>query len=337
QWSTICPYISSTTTAPARARLRPRSTLPLTCSKTDHGPAEAGHRRDPRAPTRRAPALSVVSAFRRTVIVSLLAALLPLVARLGGEPRVLDGDPDREVIEALKRVIADAEHVVDRIVVETADAGAPGAGGFGLEIQHLADHTRFPEQAAIERRPESGEARVEVGQHAEAEEAVGGDVLIAAQTLRLRAAVAAREQEERQRVMRAPPEKLGVARLAQPFQRRTIAHEQIKSRLHFVDAVNEQRQVNPRVPPQRIPRRGLSRHRALQDREEAVRGDRRGAVERDGAAPLQDELARVRRVEGSGMVFCRLIEKTIPDPSLPARRFGDLVDERPLHVVFAQL
>ena len=36
------------------------------------------------------------------------------------------------------------------------------AGGFGLEIEHLPDDARFPEQMAVERRTVLREAGVEV-------------------------------------------------------------------------------------------------------------------------------------------------------------------------------
>ena len=80
--------------------------------------------------------------------------MLPRVARLRRQPRVLDRDADREVIQALERVTGEPEHLVHRIVVEAADAGGARAGGFGLEIQHLADDAGFPEQVAVERRAE---------------------------------------------------------------------------------------------------------------------------------------------------------------------------------------
>src|SRR5207249_3188611 len=89
----------------------------------------------------------------------------PRITRLGRQARVLDRNPDREVIQRLERVIGQAEDLVDRIVVKAADAGAARAGGFGGEVQHLTDNPRFPEQVTIERRAERVEARVELGDH----------------------------------------------------------------------------------------------------------------------------------------------------------------------------
>src|SRR5262249_49389430 len=104
---------------------------------------------------------------------------LPVVSRLGRQTRVLHPRADGEVIQALKRVTREAEHVVDGIVVEAPDAGAARAGGLRFEIQHLADDARFPEEMAIERRAELVEARVEVRDHAEAEISVARDLLVA--------------------------------------------------------------------------------------------------------------------------------------------------------------
>src|SRR5207249_2767283 len=97
---------------------------------------------------------------------------LPRVPRLGGEPRVLDRHADRKVIQALKRMPAEPEHLVHRVVVEAADAGAACAGGFGGKIQPLADHACLPEQVAVEGRTELLQAGVELGNHAETEESV---------------------------------------------------------------------------------------------------------------------------------------------------------------------
>src|SRR5919197_1160741 len=94
--------------------------------------------------------------------------------------------------QALKRVVGHAEDVVNGIVVEATDAGAARACRFRLEIQHLADDARLPEKVTVERRPELMQARVEVGDHAEAEEAVGRNVLIAAHARREAPAIAVR-------------------------------------------------------------------------------------------------------------------------------------------------
>src|SRR5438105_7939393 len=95
------------------------------------------------------------------------SGLLPFVSRLGREARIFHRHPDREVIQALERVIAHAEQIVHAVVEEAADACRAPAGGFGLEIQHLTSDARLPEEMTIERWAALGEARVEVGEHSE--------------------------------------------------------------------------------------------------------------------------------------------------------------------------
>ena len=56
---------------------------------------------------------------------------------------------------------------------------ASDTGGFRLEIKHLAHHTRLPEKVAIEPGPVSPNRFGEFGNHAQAEETIGGDVLVA--------------------------------------------------------------------------------------------------------------------------------------------------------------
>jgi len=53
--------------------------------------------------------------------------------------------------------------------------------------------------------------------------------------------------------------------------------------------MHEQQKMNPRIPPQGIPRRVVARHHAPEHLEEKRRSDRRTAIERDGAAALQHE------------------------------------------------
>ena len=90
-----------------------------------------------------------------------------------------------------------AQHVVDRVVVKATDSGAAGACRLGFQIQHLSDDARLPEQLTVERRAEFLQARVELGEHAEAEESIGGDVLIAADARGEPPAVAASQPNQR--------------------------------------------------------------------------------------------------------------------------------------------
>src|SRR5947207_5094816 len=114
---------------------------------------------------------------------SCLSGRLPRISGFRRQPRVLHGYAKREVIQTLKRVTREPEDLVDWIVVKAADAGAPCAGGLGGEVQALADHARLPEQMTIERRAELLQAGIEFREHPEAEETVGGDLLIAAHSL----------------------------------------------------------------------------------------------------------------------------------------------------------
>src|SRR5262249_40477392 len=92
------------------------------------------------------------------------------------------------------------------------DARCARAGGFGCEVQHLADDARLPEQMAIERRPEPIEALIELGDHAEAEKPVRGDVLIAAHAPCEGTAIAVRQADERERIARLLHQKLPAQR-----------------------------------------------------------------------------------------------------------------------------
>src|SRR5262245_3355408 len=106
---------------------------------------------------------------------------------------------------------------------------------------------------AVERRTELGEAGVELRQHAEAEEAVRGDVLVAADTPGEGAAIAAREQEQRQAIGDLLPDEISGQRTLQRLSRPWISNQQVKARLDIGDAMNEQAEMNPRVPPQHVP------------------------------------------------------------------------------------
>src|SRR6478736_3028078 len=79
------------------------------------------------------------------------ACLLPRVTRRRGQPRVLDRYPNREVVQTLKCVSGESEDMMDRVVIEAADARTPHTSCFSLQIQRLPDDARFPEQVSIER------------------------------------------------------------------------------------------------------------------------------------------------------------------------------------------
>src|SRR5688500_607541 len=118
------------------------------------------------------------------------------VRRQGGESRVVHRAADGEVVERLELEVPQAEHLVHRVVEEAADAGRAHAGGFGFEVEHLSEESGLPEEAAVERRPVLDQRRLVLGEHAEREGAVAGDVLAAAHLRGERARVAALEEEE---------------------------------------------------------------------------------------------------------------------------------------------
>ena len=64
-----------------------------------------------------------------------------------------------------------------RIVEVAADTGTPDAGGFGFQIQHLADQTSFPKQARIQPGTMTCQRGRVFGNHPKTEAAITGDVL----------------------------------------------------------------------------------------------------------------------------------------------------------------
>src|SRR5438046_5111040 len=99
---------------------------------------------------------------------------------------------------------------------------------------------------AVEGRTELGEACLEIGKHPQAEKAVRGDLLIAAQSLREPSTVAAMEQKDRQRGMGALPEEVTTAGRLQSFERPWISRKHVQPRLDIVYTVHEEREVNAR-------------------------------------------------------------------------------------------
>ena len=86
-----------------------------------------------------------------------------LSARL--DPRVIDRSSHGEMIKALKAVLLNAENGVNRIVEETADAGAASSPCLRLQIQALPDHSGFPKKIPVKRRAVHFERRLELCKH----------------------------------------------------------------------------------------------------------------------------------------------------------------------------
>src|SRR5206468_12719886 len=132
----------------------------------------------------------------------------------------------------------ETQHVVDGVVVETADAGAARTGSFGLEIEHVSDHAGFPEQMTVERRAELIEAGAEFGEHAEAEEPVRGDILIAADSGREPPAVAASQTHQRYRIGCRLPQKVASTSCPQRSGGVLMPRQEIQTRLAAILAVH---------------------------------------------------------------------------------------------------
>ena len=98
------------------------------------------------------------------------------------------------MVQALELIAFQPQHVVNRIVEVAANAGRTETGSLSFEIQHLPHHPGFPEKIAIEPTPMLLDRFSKLRDHAEAEETISSNVLMAAQPLRLFSAVCFDEQ-----------------------------------------------------------------------------------------------------------------------------------------------
>jgi len=99
-------------------------------------------------PAERTPSHDAIleGAFIEGTSVSLPWRLLEMcVWRMRSQAGVVDVLPDGEVVKALKRQAVDSQDVVHRVVEEATDPGRADAGSFRFQVQHLAQHTGFPE------------------------------------------------------------------------------------------------------------------------------------------------------------------------------------------------
>jgi hypothetical protein len=111
-----------------------------------------------------------------------------------------------------------------------------------------------------------------LGDHAEGERAVAGDVLAAAHLRRNLARIAALEEIERETLgaagRRAPGELL-VHGLPELLDLAGIARERVQARLDAVHAVHEEAEVDRRLPGNCVPRHRPPRHIQLDARHHA--------------------------------------------------------------------
>jgi hypothetical protein len=57
---------------------------------------------------------------------------------------VFNGCANGEMIETLKLIILQSKQVVNGVIKKATDTRGSRAGGFGFQIQDLADHASFP-------------------------------------------------------------------------------------------------------------------------------------------------------------------------------------------------
>src|SRR5688572_26537696 len=69
-----------------------------------------------------------------------------------------------------------------RVIVIAADASSPGARRLCLQVEHLTDHPALPEEIPVEPDAPLADRVLESRQHREPEEAIGRNVLVAAET-----------------------------------------------------------------------------------------------------------------------------------------------------------
>src|ERR1700716_3137811 len=77
------------------------------------------------------------------------ASRLKLVGRQCGEPGIVHGATQREVIQALPGIVADSKQAVHFVIEEAADPCGAYAGSLGFKIENLPEHSGFPEEMAV--------------------------------------------------------------------------------------------------------------------------------------------------------------------------------------------
>src|SRR5258708_31070440 len=102
---------------------------------------------------------------------------------------------------------------------------------------------------AIERRAEFLQAAIDLSQHAEAEESVGGNVLSTTELCGRGAAVAARQTEQWADRF---PEEIGTRRPPKDLHHGHVARQEVEARIETVHPMNKQDEMDPGRPPDRI-------------------------------------------------------------------------------------
>src|SRR5579871_5299275 len=165
----------------------------ITCIRSSAGTAR-GSSTHPESPERTleqpSPAAhSSLLGFFRSVFPLWLSRVAPSLRQVGirldcGEPLIFRRPTNGEVVQALKLIACESEQLMKDIVEITADAGRAHARGLGLQIQDVSQNSGLPEEPTIPPGAVSANALSKVGDHAQAEGAVGGNLLMAARHAR---------------------------------------------------------------------------------------------------------------------------------------------------------
>jgi hypothetical protein len=97
----------------------------------------------------------------------------------------------------LQALALNAKQVMDSIIKVTADTRAAYPRCFGFEVENLPEDAGFPKQLAINPRP-FRQASFIFCQHAEAERAVGSDILVTGQGTRCIPYISRNEPEKQE-------------------------------------------------------------------------------------------------------------------------------------------
>jgi len=251
---------------------------------------------------------------------------------------IVYGAAGREVVQALPRMVLQPEKRVHLVVEETADPGGADAGGLGLEVQHLPEHSALPIERSI--APRLAHRYFVMGEHPQRIAGVGGDVLVTADEPRSVLQIVGDEQIKRQ-LGRADlvPQPVGPKRCFQRRERRRIPHKHVEPRIECVHAMNQDCSVHLGGPGPGTPRRRAgARQRRIEHGKKRIGADTRGAIKCDCAAPLPEDL-RCREI--TYRLPCRLVDRARPIRGLviQARLAGEpvrLLDIGPLDVIGAQ-
>ena len=100
------------------------------------------------------------------------------IGREGSEPSVFGRPADGEMVEVLIRPVLEAKDSMHGVVEVTPDPGTPNPSRFSFQIEHLADHSGFPEQSGIEPRTVPGKGLLVLRDHSKTEASIARDVLV---------------------------------------------------------------------------------------------------------------------------------------------------------------